>query len=80
SRFAAKEATYKALNTKRKGITWLDIEVRVTVLGIPSVRLYGNAADESRKQGWNSVSLSLSHDAGIAVAVVNVLKKIDFTL
>ena len=75
SRFAAKEPAYKALSTNRKGITWLDIEVRTADSGSPGLRFYGVAADESRRQGWNSVSLSLSHDAGVAIAVVSVLKR-----
>jgi holo-[acyl-carrier protein] synthase len=59
ARFAAKEATRKALGGKGPGLT--AIEVRTDVDGAPSVWLDG------RPSGF---ACSLSHDAGVAMAVV----------
>lgn len=75
ARFAAKEAAYKTLNTSVKNMSWQDIEVRSSSSGSPTLRFHRSAAEESRKQSWCSVSLSISHDAGVAVAVVTVIKQ-----
>jgi phosphopantetheine--protein transferase-like protein len=59
ARFAAKEATRKALGGK--GPTLTGIEVRTDTDGAPSVWLEGQPSE---------LACSLSHDAGIAMAVV----------
>lgn len=70
-RFAAKESFLKALGTGlRDGINWLDIEVVNNELGKPALELSGKAADFFvAAGGWKS-HLSMSHDAGAAVAMV----------
>jgi len=70
-RFAAKEAFLKALGTGlRDGINWLDMEVVNDELGKPLLELSGRAAEHFVQAGGGSCHLSLSHDAGCAVAMV----------
>jgi holo-[acyl-carrier protein] synthase len=70
-RFAAKEAFLKALGTGlRDGISWLDMEVRKDELGKPFLELSGKAAAQFIAAGGGRCHLSLSHDAGCAVAMV----------
>jgi len=59
ARFAAKEAARKALGDLR--IPFHATEVRTAPSGAPQLYLHGQPAD---------ASLSLSHDAGVAMAVV----------
>ncbi len=68
ARFAAKEALAKALNAG-KGLPWLDAEVINLESGKPEFLFRGVIAD--LVDGAN-VHLSVSHDAGIASAVVIV--------
>lgn len=68
ARFAAKEALAKALNAG-KGLPWLDAEVLNLESGKPVFLFRGQIAD--LVDGAN-VHLSISHDAGIASAVVIV--------
>ena len=77
-RFAAKEAVMKALGTGMKGVNWLDIEVHNLPSGAPVLKLHNRAEREADRQGWQSVSLSLTHSAGVAIAVVAAVK-IDLT-
>jgi holo-[acyl-carrier protein] synthase len=70
-RFAAKEAFLKALGTGlRHGINWQDMEVVNDELGKPLLRLSGQAAAQFERAGARTCHLSLSHDAGCAVAMV----------
>lgn len=70
-RFAAKESFLKALGTGlRDGLSWQDIEVVNDALGKPELKLYGRALDMFRQAGLAACFLSLSHDAGCAVAMV----------
>lgn len=70
-RFAAKEAFLKALGTGlRNGINWLDMEVVNDDLGKPALELSGLAATHFETAGGARCHLSLSHDAGCAVAMV----------
>lgn len=74
-RFAAKESFLKALGTGlRDGLSWKDIEVVNDPLGKPEIRLTGRALELFQQHGLSSCLLSLSHDAGGAVAMV-VLEK-----
>jgi holo-[acyl-carrier protein] synthase len=68
ARFAAKEALVKALNAKN-GILWHEAEVVNLEGGKPDFIFYGDVAD--LVDGAN-VYLSISHDAGIATAIVIV--------
>ncbi|MCI0589827.1 MAG: holo-ACP synthase [Planctomycetes bacterium] len=71
ARFAAKEAVMKALGTGwRGGVTWKDIEVVRAPGGPPTVRLGGVCAGIARDRGIARLHLSLTHDAGIALAFV----------
>jgi len=69
ARFAAKEALAKALGAPA-GMQWHDAEVITDAAGRPSFRLTGTVADRADQLGVVSVHLSLSHDAGIASAMV----------
>ena len=70
-RFAAKEALMKALGDAT-GVTWHDMEVVSDAEGNPSMRLTGAAAEIAARKGVTHVHLSMSHDAGVAVAQVVV--------
>ena len=68
ARFAAKEATFKALGVP-EGIRHLDVEV-ARAEGAPRLVLCGVADRAARALGVNRVHLTLTHDAGVAVAAV----------
>lgn len=70
ARFAAKEAFGKALGTGLAGLVLKDIEVVRDRNGKPGLSLHGSAVAAARKRGVGTVFLSLSHDSGIAAAVV----------
>lgn len=69
ARFAAKEALAKALGAPQ-GLAWHDAEVRNELSGRPHFELGGTVAARTHELGASHVHLSLSHDAGIASAVV----------
>lgn len=71
ARFAAKEATMKALGTgQRQGVIWKDVEVTHAPGGRPVLRLSGMAAEIARKLGVSRTSLSLTHTENTAMAMV----------
>lgn len=69
ARFAAKEATIKALAIVVEATPPNEIEV-VGHGGPPSLRLHGSIADLAAIRGWRSTSISLSHSSCHAMAVV----------
>jgi holo-[acyl-carrier protein] synthase len=69
ARFAAKEALAKSLGAPA-GLSWLDAEVEKDREGKPSLLVRGSVAARAQQLGVTSFHLSLSHDAGIASAVV----------
>ncbi|WP_327354063.1 holo-ACP synthase [Streptomyces sp. NBC_01304] len=69
ARFAAKEALAKALGAPA-GLLWTDAEVYVEESGQPRLRVQGSVAERAAQLGVKSWHVSLSHDAGIASAVV----------
>ena len=69
ARFAAKEALAKALGAP-KGLQWHDAVVVTDDSGRPSLELSGTVAEVAAAAGVVKVHLSLSHDAGSAVAMV----------
>lgn len=69
ARFAAKEAVAKALGAPG-GLRWVDAEVVSAERGRPVLVTHGGVADEAVAQGIRTWHLSLSHDAGVATAVV----------
>jgi len=69
ARFAAKEAVAKALGAP-VGLRWTDATVRRLEGGRPVLEVSGTVAARAAELGVDSFHLSLSHDAGIASAVV----------
>ena len=71
ARFAAKEAGMKAIGTGlRHGITWKDFEVVNEPSGRPTLILSGVAKQIADRLGARRISLSLTHTAEMAFAVV----------
>lgn len=70
ARFAAKEATFKALGAGWPRIAWHDVEV-VATAGAPELTLRGRAAEHAA--GARAL-VSLSHDGGMAVAQVLLVR------
>ena len=69
ARFAAKEALAKALGGPR-GLLWTDAEIRRSADGRPSLHVDGTVAAAARERGVTHWHVSLSHDGGMATAVV----------
>jgi holo-[acyl-carrier protein] synthase len=69
ARFAAKEALAKALGAPA-GLRWTDAEVRAEPGGRPYLRVRGTVAARAAELGVRHWHVSLSHDAGVASAVV----------
>ena len=72
ARFAAKEATMKALGPGVRGVGWKDIEVVRHESGAPSIELHGRAKQRAQRLGVQEVAISLSHSKDYAVASVVV--------
>ena len=71
ARFAAKEAGMKALGTGwRGGLGWRDLEVVNLPSGRPTLQFHGKAAELAHALGAKNVSLSLTHTAAMAMAMV----------
>jgi holo-[acyl-carrier protein] synthase len=70
ARFAAKEATSKALGTGIIGIHWREMEILPNRRGKPVLILHGEAADRARRLGLTSFSVSLTHSRTDAMAFV----------
>jgi holo-[acyl-carrier protein] synthase len=73
ARFAAKEAVSKALGVGifgSDGLRWRDVEVLPDRRGRPLLYLYGRALARSHELGIQELAVSLSHDGGLAVAMV----------
>ena len=71
ARFAAKEATFKALGTGwRSGIRWLDVEVIHQPSGKPELALRGRSQEVARQLGVVRAAVSLSHANHYVVAQV----------
>lgn len=68
-RFAAKEALIKALGDST-GIHWHDMQVVSDGHGNPHFELRGAAATVAETVGAGHLHLSMSHDAGVAIAYV----------
>lgn len=75
ARFAAKEATAKALGVGMRllspiGIGWHDVETLNEPSGKPFLILHGRASSLAQAQGLTQWAISLSHDGGLAIAFV----------
>jgi holo-[acyl-carrier protein] synthase len=68
-RFAAKEAVAKALGAPA-GLRWHDCEIVSDPDGRPWLTVSGTVAAAATERGVNRWHLSLSHDGGIASAMV----------
>lgn len=71
ARFAAKEAVMKALGTGwRRGVRWVDIEVRRAPGKAPEIHLHGATAEHAKRLGIRRFLLTLTHTATLAEAIV----------
>lgn len=73
ARFAAKEATLKALRLPDQGLDLRSIEVVQAPGGWCDLELHGRAQEMATAAGWQSWTVSLSHEGDYAAAVVAVL-------
>jgi holo-[acyl-carrier protein] synthase len=69
ARFAAKEAVAKALGAPA-GLRWHDCEIVSDPTGRPWLTVSGTVAAAATERGINRWHLSLSHDGGIASAMI----------
>ncbi len=69
ARFAAKEALAKSLGAPG-GLLWADAEVVTAPGGRPSLQVSGTVAAAAARLGVDRFHLSLTHDGGIASAIV----------
>ncbi len=70
-RFAAKEATMKALGTGwSKGVRWRDVEVIRKAGQRPTIVLHGAARERAERMGTKQISLSITHTGDLAMAQV----------
>lgn len=70
ARFAAKEATSKALGTGIGEVSWQDIEILRGPNREPVLHLHGAAQQLAQSLGLQTWSLSLSHTHAYAIAMV----------
>jgi holo-[acyl-carrier protein] synthase len=68
-RFAAKEAAAKALGGP-PDVLWHTIEVRSDQSGAPKLEYLGSARVHADRLGVRRILVSITHDAGVAAAVV----------
>jgi holo-[acyl-carrier protein] synthase len=69
-RFAVKEAVMKALGTGwRRGVRWVDLEVTRAPGQAPQLVLHGRSAEIAAEQDIARIFISITHDAGLAMAV-----------
>ncbi len=69
ARWAAKEALAKALGAP-VGLSWQDAEVVREASGAPRLVVTGSVAERAAELGVTRLHLSMSHDGGMASAVV----------
>jgi holo-[acyl-carrier protein] synthase len=74
ARFAAKEATSKALGTGIRGIHWREMEILPNMRGKPVLILHGAAAARAEALGLEEFSVSLTHSRSDAMAFVVATK------
>jgi len=68
-RFAAKEAAAKALGG-HPDVWWHDVEIRSDSRGGPVIAFLGSARAHADRLGVRRALVSITHDAGVAAAVV----------
>ncbi len=69
ARYAAKEALIKALGGS-DGVYWSEIDVTPEESGKPWFTLAGSTAAVVAERGITTLHLSMTHDAGLAIAYV----------
>lgn len=69
ARFAAKEAVAKALGAPAR-VRWREIEVVSLADGRPTLVITGHTAEVAAAAGIRAWHISLTHDGGVAMAVV----------
>jgi len=73
ARFAAKEASMKALGTGHsRGVLWRDIEV-VRRHGPPTLRMHGGTAARARALGATGALMTITHSKELAIVHVMLL-------
>ena len=75
ARFAAKEATVKALELGERGVGWREIEVARRPSGSPELKLHGAARAAADEAGIDELAVSLSHEGDFATAVVMSMRE-----
>ena len=72
ARFAAKEASAKALGTGvwAQGVDWTDFEVTREETGKPNLIFHGGAKQHAEQQAVQKALISLTHTASLAMAQV----------
>lgn len=70
ARFAAKEAALKVLRFDDEAVSWRSIEVQRTKGGAPLLLLHDEARAQAEGRGFTGFSLSMTHEADYASAVV----------
>ena len=68
-RWAAKEAVSKVLGLGVRGVGWREIEILPDFAGAPRVFLHRRAAARAAAIGLEELSVSISHERSLAVAV-----------
>jgi len=68
-RWAAKEAISKVLGLGVRGVGWREIEILPNRAGAPQVFLHGRAALRADALELDEVTVSISHERRLAVAV-----------
>jgi holo-[acyl-carrier protein] synthase len=70
ARFAAKEATMKALGWGDEPLAWQAVSVGRDAFGRPCICLSGTAAEVAERRGVRRLDVSLTPGRAVAVAVV----------
>jgi len=68
-RWAAKEAISKVLGLGVRGVGWREIEILPNRAGAPQVLLHRRAAERAAALGLGDVTVTISHERRMAVAV-----------
>ncbi len=68
-RWAAKEAISKVLGLGVRGVGWRELEVLPNRAGAPQVTLHRRAARRAEEMGLDEVSVSITHERHLAIAV-----------
>ena len=70
ARFAAKEATLKALGGNIPGFSWHDVQISRSPGQAPTLSVTGGAKARATEKGITSWHVSMSHDGPVAIAFV----------